>query len=351
MQVMDEFDYSVSENQRKLYQLDNWKLGHNHSWFFEVTVLQCMVDSRILEMITWPNRKFSDRTSRVVDCSGFQRFHGASFTCQLTIFLAFGLVSVFLLGAFDHFAVMIRRLSLILPGVVALCNDNSSVPCVQLPHGVQMPMVALGSWRGSYKDCANNNYSCAQEHARHAVQSWLQSLGGTHVDTDSCRLKRYYVLTFWLDLIGWLSCLSKSLVYRVQSAHYGKYLPSTTCGCIVYVRLFPWKSPLQHHRRHAQCYFYPPSPSQQWFETMIHSFRLKNKIINKWWLFSTWSLRGAVLKQNHNVGQKAPRKAPHWTWHQIRPTTTEHRSRWAKHWKLLDSHVSRSLSPRSALEP
>ena len=126
-----------------------------------------------------------------MDCSGFQRFHGASFTCQLTSFLAFGLVSVFLLGAFDHFAVMIRRLSLILPGVVALCNDNSSVPCVQLPHGVQMPMVALGSWRGSYKDCANNNYSCAQEHARHAVQSWLQSLGGTHVDTDSCRLKRY----------------------------------------------------------------------------------------------------------------------------------------------------------------
>ena len=46
-QVVDEFDYSVSENLRKRYQLDNWELGHNHSWFFEVTVWQCMVDSRI----------------------------------------------------------------------------------------------------------------------------------------------------------------------------------------------------------------------------------------------------------------------------------------------------------------
>jgi hypothetical protein len=36
------------------------------------------------------------------------------------------------------------------------------------------------------EDCANNNYSCAQEHARQAVQSWLQSVGGTHVDTVTC---------------------------------------------------------------------------------------------------------------------------------------------------------------------
>lgn len=34
-----------------------------------------------------------------------------------------------------------------------LCDKkNGSVPCAQLPHGVAMPMVALGSWRGSYKD-------------------------------------------------------------------------------------------------------------------------------------------------------------------------------------------------------
>ncbi len=144
-----------------------------------------------------------------MDCSGFQCLHGALSTCQLTIFLAFGLVSVFLPAAFHHFAVMLRRLSLILPGVIALCNnDNSSVPCVQLPHGVQMPMVALGSWRGSYKDCANNNYSCAQEHARHAVQSWLQSLGGTHVDTDSCQLKRYYLRFDVLIGFDWLIELS-----------------------------------------------------------------------------------------------------------------------------------------------
>lgn len=80
---------------------------------------------------------------------------------------------------------MIRSLLLVLPAISAgkLCDGNSSIPCVQLHHGVQMPMVALGSWRGSYKDCANNNYSCAQDHARHAVQSWLQSVGGTHVDS------------------------------------------------------------------------------------------------------------------------------------------------------------------------
>ncbi|CAK9083612.1 unnamed protein product, partial [Durusdinium trenchii] len=57
------------------------------------------------------------------------------------------------------------------------------VPCVQLPHSVQMPMIALGSWRGSYKDCAQDNYTCAQAHARGAVQTWLQELNGTHVDT------------------------------------------------------------------------------------------------------------------------------------------------------------------------
>ena len=78
-------------------------------------------------------------------------------------------------------AAMFRLLSAILPLATAICN--ASIPCVQLPHGVQMPMVALGSWRGSYKDCQNNNYSCAQEHARHAIQSWLQDIGGTHVDT------------------------------------------------------------------------------------------------------------------------------------------------------------------------
>lgn len=78
---------------------------------------------------------------------------------------------------------MLRLCWLMLPAIAAKLCSNSSIPCVQLPHGVQMPMVALGSWRGSYKDCADNNYSCAQEHARQAVQSWLQSVGGTHVDT------------------------------------------------------------------------------------------------------------------------------------------------------------------------
>ncbi|CAJ1380784.1 unnamed protein product [Effrenium voratum] len=65
-----------------------------------------------------------------------------------------------------------------------LCDKkNGSVPCAQLPHGVAMPMVALGSWRGSYKDCAGDNYTCAQEHARSALQSWLQEVGGRHLDT------------------------------------------------------------------------------------------------------------------------------------------------------------------------
>ena len=47
-----------------------------------------------------------------------------------------------------------RHPRLMLPATIfaaKLCS-NSSIPCVQLPHGVQMPMVALGSWRGSYKD-------------------------------------------------------------------------------------------------------------------------------------------------------------------------------------------------------
>eukprot|EP00913_Durusdinium_trenchii_P028144 g26388.t1 len=87
------------------------------------------------------------------------------------------------------------------------------VPCVQLPHSVQMPMIALGSWRGSYKDCAQDNYTCAQAHARGAVQTWLQELNGTHVDTATGR-QEVFITTKCPGAIGFnatLQCIEDNL--------------------------------------------------------------------------------------------------------------------------------------------
>lgn len=67
---------------------------------------------------------------------------------------------------------------------VAPC-DTHPERCVELqgsmPGTSPMPLVALGTWRGSYKDCAENDFTCYRERARAAVGSWLE-LGGTHID-------------------------------------------------------------------------------------------------------------------------------------------------------------------------
>ena len=52
-----------------------------------------------------------------------------------------------------------------------------------------MPLVALGTWRGSYKDCADNDFICFRERARTAVGSWLE-IGGTHIDGARLRSPR-----------------------------------------------------------------------------------------------------------------------------------------------------------------
>ena len=44
-----------------------------------------------------------------------------------------------------------------------------------------MPKVALGTWRGSYKGCATNNYTCVRASAKTAVGAWID-LGGDHID-------------------------------------------------------------------------------------------------------------------------------------------------------------------------
>ena len=67
---------------------------------------------------------------------------------------------------------------------VAPC-ETSPEQCVELrgsaPGASPMPLVALGTWRGSYKDCADNDFICFRERARTAVGSWLE-IGGTHID-------------------------------------------------------------------------------------------------------------------------------------------------------------------------
>ena len=45
-----------------------------------------------------------------------------------------------------------------------------------------MPALALGTWRGSYKDCAAGNFTCVRRAARSSVAAWI-AMGGTHIDT------------------------------------------------------------------------------------------------------------------------------------------------------------------------
>lgn len=78
--------------------------------------------------------------------------------------------------------------------LIALAIAGSVLPCDvhperctslagALPGTSAMPLVALGTWRGSYKDCANNNYTCVRERARSAVGAWIKLPDGTHIDT------------------------------------------------------------------------------------------------------------------------------------------------------------------------
>eukprot|EP00932_Pfiesteria_piscicida_P010605 SRR837773.21582.p2 GENE.SRR837773.21582~~SRR837773.21582.p2 ORF type:complete len:345 (+),score=153.63 SRR837773.21582:155-1036(+) len=39
----------------------------------------------------------------------------------------------------------------------------------------------MGTWSGSYKDCKTGDATCAEQHARFSVDTWLH-IGGTHID-------------------------------------------------------------------------------------------------------------------------------------------------------------------------
>ena len=68
---------------------------------------------------------------------------------------------------------------------VAPCNEHPE-RCATLkgalPGSSMMPLIALGTWRGSYKDCAKNDFACVRARAKTSVSSWLKLSGGTHID-------------------------------------------------------------------------------------------------------------------------------------------------------------------------
>jgi len=56
--------------------------------------------------------------------------------------------------------------------------------CASLPTAsgtAAMPLVALGTWRGSYKECIGDDYECVREKAKSSVTSWIE-LKGDHID-------------------------------------------------------------------------------------------------------------------------------------------------------------------------
>jgi len=64
-----------------------------------------------------------------------------------------------------------------------VCDEVSEkkVACFDLKSGSRVPQVAMGTWSGSYNDCRSGDYTCAEQHARFAVDNWLH-IGGTHID-------------------------------------------------------------------------------------------------------------------------------------------------------------------------
>jgi diketogulonate reductase-like aldo/keto reductase len=65
----------------------------------------------------------------------------------------------------------------------AVCGGaDAEKTCFTLAGGTKMPKVAMGTWSGSYKECAKANYTCVQGNALRATDAWLK-LGGTHIDS------------------------------------------------------------------------------------------------------------------------------------------------------------------------
>jgi len=70
----------------------------------------------------------------------------------------------------------------VLPLVAStVCDQNDKIPCFTLAGASKIPQVAMGTWGGSYKDCATSDYTCIKQHARWAADDWLH-IGGTHID-------------------------------------------------------------------------------------------------------------------------------------------------------------------------
>jgi len=66
-------------------------------------------------------------------------------------------------------------------GAQKVCDDTSKVQCWPLKGGGLIPQVAMGTWSGSYGDCQPNDWTCIQQHARFAVETWVH-IGGRHID-------------------------------------------------------------------------------------------------------------------------------------------------------------------------
>ena len=63
------------------------------------------------------------------------------------------------------------------------CKDPEQCVALKTAAGpLMMPSVALGTWRGSYGECADNDYVCVRAKAKASVASWLTLPGGTHID-------------------------------------------------------------------------------------------------------------------------------------------------------------------------
>ena len=66
------------------------------------------------------------------------------------------------------------------------------IPLSTLTGTALMPVVALGTWRGSYKECIGNDYACVRAKAKASVMSWVD-VKGDHVDTaNNYRTMRSY---------------------------------------------------------------------------------------------------------------------------------------------------------------
>ena len=139
---------------------------------------------------------------------------------------------------------------------------------------------ALGSWRGSYKDCANNNYSCAQG----ACPTCCCSLGSkvlaelmwilTLVDWRGTTFWRFD----WIWLVDWVVSLNHWCT-ECKVPITASTSPSTTCGCIVYVRLFPWKSPSNTTEGMRSVISIPPAPRNNGLKQWFTRFDLKIRLL------------------------------------------------------------------------